>query len=104
MIKEFALPFSRPLSLLSLSLFITGAFPDCEAPEEPIDCTPALEAATCSEPAAVVCRDASLVELSMTAEETTPGLFANEPLDGGGFHATVDATAGGFNGTGGFVY
>lgn len=58
----------------------------------------------CTEPAEeVLCRDQSLVALNMTPEDSTPGDIVNEQRDGY-IHSTVDATAGGFNGTQGFVY
>jgi hypothetical protein len=66
-------------------------------------CKPVLPARTCTMPTAVDCRDQTLVALSMTAEDTTPGLIDSATVDGG-FHTTVDATAGGFGGGLGFVY
>lgn len=97
---------------LSLALSVTSALLACPAPDTAGDddddtsgeCKPALERSTCTAPAAVACRDQSLVALSMNPENVTPGLIDNEAL-AEGFHSKVDATAGGaFNGTGGFVY
>lgn len=68
------------------------------------ECVPAIPAQECVTQEAVECRDQSLVALEMTPNAVTPGLIDNEPLDGGGFHSRVDATAGGFPPDEGFVY
>lgn len=67
-------------------------------------CVPQIPAQECVTQDAVECRDQSLVELEMTPNAATPGLIENEPLEGGGFHSRVDATAGGFPPSEGFVY
>jgi hypothetical protein len=97
------------LSLLVASVLLC-ALAGCAAAGDDDDddvndpCRPALESNACTTPAEVICRDQSLVDLSMNPEEVTPGLIDNQALDDG-FHSTVDATAGGaFGGTGGFVY
>lgn len=60
--------------------------------------------AVCTEPAASVeCRDQTLVALEMAPSDVSPGLIENTEVDGH-FESTIDATAGGFGGDGGYVY
>lgn len=112
MIKPSALSLSLSVSL-SVTFAVASAFAagcagkgggDDDDDDTNELCTPALQSATCTEPATVACRDQSLVALNMNPEEVTPGLIDNTAL-AEGFHTKVDATAGGaFGGTGGFVY
>ncbi len=50
------------------------------------------------------CRDDTFNTLSMNLTTEAPGLIDNVAEDGGSFEVSVDATAGGFNGSGGWVY
>jgi hypothetical protein len=59
---------------------------------------------TCTAPTDVTCRDEAFVALSMNLTDTAgAGKITNTP-SGAGFTTEVDATAGGFNATGPWVY
>lgn len=58
---------------------------------------------TCTEPAVVDCEDEVFVALTMDLNANAPGLIDSTPV-GGVFEVDVDATAGGFQGTDGWVY
>jgi hypothetical protein len=58
----------------------------------------------CTEPAVVPCRDQAFQALNMNLNEVASGAIASEGDGAGTFEVEVDATAGGFNGDGGFVY
>jgi hypothetical protein len=58
---------------------------------------------TCSEPTVVDCEDEVFVALTMDLNANAPGLIDSTPVDGV-FEVDVDATAGGFGGTQGWVY
>lgn len=60
-------------------------------------------APTCTEPAAVDCEDDVFVALNMDLNGQAEGAIESTPTDDG-FDVKVDATAGGFNGTEGWVY
>lgn len=99
---------------LALATLVTCALAACAADsnggddddddDNPSACVPDLPAQECETQAAVECRDQTLVELEMTPNAVTPGLIENTALDAGGFHSQVDATAGGFPATEGYVY
>lgn len=61
------------------------------------------ESAVCTEPTPVDCEDDVAVALSMNLNAAAPGLIDNTP-DGDGFAVDVDARAGGFQGSDGWVY
>lgn len=91
------------VSLVSLVAAVAGC-PTGPDPDKDRDRDRDTIEARCTEPAASIdCRDQSLVALEMAPTDVTPGLIENAEIDGG-FHSTVDATAGGFGGDGGFVY
>ena len=92
-------------SKLSLAIVFPCALAACLTPEEVTqDDPPPVVTALCTEATEVPCRDDSLVDLSMNAEDVAPGLIDNEAL-ADGFHTSIDATAGGaFNGQDGYVY
>jgi hypothetical protein len=58
---------------------------------------------TCTEPAVVDCEDDVFVALTMDLNANAPGLIDSTPVDGV-FEVDVDARAGGFGGTQGWVY
>ena len=58
---------------------------------------------TCTEPAVVECEDEVFVALTMDLNANAPGLIDSTPVDGV-FEVDVDARAGGFGGTQGWVY
>lgn len=58
---------------------------------------------TCSEPRAIDCEDEVFVALDMDLDGQAPGLIESAAV-GDAFEVDVDATAGGFNGTEGWVY
>lgn len=58
---------------------------------------------TCSEPSPIDCEDDVFVALNMDLNGTAPGLIESTPA-ADAFEVQVDATAGGFQGTEGWVY
>jgi hypothetical protein len=58
---------------------------------------------TCTEPAVVDCEDEVFIALTMDLNANAPGLIDSTPVDGV-FEVDVDARAGGFGGTQGWVY
>jgi hypothetical protein len=102
---RLATPFALVMTGL-LAVACAGAPGDDDDDDDDDDtpCAPSIPAQECQAQAAVECRDQSLVALQMSPNAVTPGLIDNDGLDEGGFHSRVDATAGGFNGTGGYVY
>lgn len=96
------LPLPRILLTAAIALGAQGATPACGGGEEEDDDD--TLAPRCTEPVAEVeCRDATLVDLEMNPDQVSPGLIDNSD-QGGFFHTTVDATAGGFGGDGAYVY
>ncbi len=85
---------ARSIALATLTTCALACPTEEPPPPEPI----------CTEPTTPPCRDETLASIDVNPTAVGAGDITNTARDAGGFDSYIDATAGGFGGTGAYVY